>query len=60
MPNPNIFNKMNIPPIANIDSATIEKKGISKFIAAKLDELIIFSLNNFNSLLLLYLALHFV
>ena len=47
-----MLSKINIPPKAKINSATIEKKGMSKFITAKLDELIIFSLNCFTSLLL--------
>ncbi len=56
--NPNIFNKIKIPPKANINSATIEKKGMSKFTTAKLDEFMIFSLNIFNSLLLFIFCLN--
>ena len=40
------------------NSATIEKKGMSKFTTAKLDEFIIFSLNIFNSLLLFIFCLN--
>ena len=43
--NPNILKRIKIPPIENINSATIEKIGISKLIAARFDELISFSLN---------------
>ena len=47
--NPNIFRRIKIPPQANINSATIEKIGISKLTAARLDELISFSLNTLKS-----------